>query len=135
MSAQQNHTMPSVRNCCGRQRRRRIVVLVALDQPSIWFNALIVADNKANVITANVRILSQNAISFFSLIRNSEIATEVVSLSPPSQGLRNAVATMDVPCAFISLGTVPLKRHLKEGNFQFQCTPIDLQYTMGRIRP
>lgn len=72
---------------------------------------------------------------FFFLICNGEIATEVVSLSAPSQGLRNAANTIDVPRAFISLRTVPLKRHLKEGNFRFQCTPIDLHYTMGRIWP
>lgn len=62
------------------------------------------------------------------------IATEVVSLSIPSQGLRNVAATVDVPCVFI-LGTEPLKRHLKDGNLLFQCTPIDLMDTMARIRP
>lgn len=64
-------------------------------------------------------------------------ATEVVSLSVLSQGLRSVAATMEVrgTRAFISLGTVPLKRHLKEGNLVFQCTPIDLQDTIGKIRP
>lgn len=51
---QQNHTMSSVRNCCGLQRRELTVVLVLLDQTFIWLNALIFADNKVNLITANV---------------------------------------------------------------------------------